>query len=135
MANCSSSGEGGRVHGVGDLAPSRYRPCAERTSSTWADFLRSQADALLGCDFLETVPLSGTRMHVLVIIEHATRRIRNLGATAHPTAAWVPQAAKNLVMDLEDADCRARFIDPRPRWVRQGQGPASVSSTWTRRRS
>jgi putative transposase len=37
-----------------DLAP-------ERSSSTWADFLRSQADALLACDFLETVTVSGAR--------------------------------------------------------------------------
>ncbi|MEU6526353.1 integrase [Streptomyces sp. NPDC046924] len=33
-----------------------------------------------------------------------------LGATAHPTAAWVARAAKNLVMDLEDAGLRVRFL-------------------------
>jgi transposase InsO family protein len=32
------------------------------------------------------------------------------GTTAHPTAAWVGQAIKNLVMDLEDAGCRARYL-------------------------
>jgi putative transposase len=85
-------------------------PAPERNSSTWADFLRSQADALLACDFVETVPLSGARMYVLAVIEHATRRIRILGATAHPTSSWVTQAARNLVMDLEDTRCRARFL-------------------------
>jgi transposase InsO family protein len=85
-------------------------PAPERACSTWADFLRSQADALLACDFLETVTLSGSRMFVLAVIEHRTRRIRVLGATAHPTAAWVAQAAKNLVTDLEDVGCRARFL-------------------------
>ncbi|MGW0633615.1 integrase core domain-containing protein [Streptomyces sp. NPDC001984] len=84
-------------------------PAPERGSSTWADFLRSQADVLLACDFLE-VTLSGTRMYVFAVIEHANRRIRILGATAHPTASWVTQTAKNLVMDLEDAGCRARFL-------------------------
>lgn len=77
-------------------------PAPERASSTWAHFLRSQADALLACDFFETVALSGTRLYVFAAIEHANRRIRILGATAHPTASWVVQAAKNLVMDLED---------------------------------
>ncbi|MDH6113564.1 putative transposase [Kitasatospora sp. MAP12-15] len=85
-------------------------PAPERTSTTWADFLRSQADALLACDFFETVTLTGTRMYVFAVIEHASRRIRILGATAHPSASWVVQAAKNLVMDLEDAGCQARFL-------------------------
>jgi transposase len=85
-------------------------PAPERSSSTWADFLRSQADALLACDFFETITLSGARIYVFAVIEHTSRRIRVLGATAHPTAAWVTQAAKNLVMDLEDAGCCARFL-------------------------
>jgi transposase InsO family protein len=82
----------------------------ERASSTWADFLRSQADALLACDFFETVTLSGQRQYILAVIEHASRRVRVLGTTANPTAVWVTQAMKNLVMDLEDAGCRARFL-------------------------
>jgi putative transposase len=85
-------------------------PAPERACTTWAAFLRVQAGALLACDFLETITLSGARMYVLAVIEHRTRRIRILGATAHPTASWVAQAARNLVMDLEDAGCRARFM-------------------------
>ncbi len=85
-------------------------PAPGRASCTWSDFLHSQADALLACDFLETVTLSGARLYVFAVIEHASRRIRILGATAHPTATWVTQTAKNLVMDLEDAGCRARFM-------------------------
>ncbi|MFD1045714.1 integrase core domain-containing protein [Kibdelosporangium lantanae] len=84
-------------------------PAPERASSTWAQFLRSQAQVLLGCDFFETVTPTGVRMYVLVAIEHAQRRIRILGATPHPTAEWVTQAARNLVMDLQDASHRARF--------------------------
>jgi hypothetical protein len=85
-------------------------PALERASTTWADFLRSQADALLACDFFEAVTVTGARMFVLAVIEHATRRVRILGATPHPTASWVVQAVRNLVMDLEDAGSRARFL-------------------------
>jgi putative transposase len=72
-------------------------PAPERACTTWAAFLRIHT-------------LSGARMYVLAVIEHRTRRIRILGATAHPTASWVAQAARNLVMDLDDAGCRARFM-------------------------
>jgi putative transposase len=85
-------------------------PAPGRTSTSWASFLRSQAGALLACDFFGTVTVTGVHLFVLAAIEHATRRIRVLGATAHPAAAWVVQAARNLVMDLEDAGRRARFL-------------------------
>jgi putative transposase len=49
-------------------------------------------------------------MFGLAVIEHRTRRIRVPGATAHPATSWVAQAARNLVMDLQDAGCRARFL-------------------------
>jgi hypothetical protein len=85
-------------------------PAPERASTTWVNFLRSQARALLACEFLETVTLTGARMYVLAVIEHHSHRIRVLGATAHPTASSVPQGARNLAMDREDAGCRARCL-------------------------
>lgn len=95
-------------------------PAPGRTTTTWASFLRSQAGAVLACDFLETVTLTGARLFVLAVIEHATRRIRILGATPHPTASWVVQAARNLVMDLEDAGSPG----PVPDRDRDGKYPA-----------
>ncbi|MGX6606160.1 integrase core domain-containing protein [Micromonosporaceae bacterium Da 78-11] len=85
-------------------------PAPQRTSSTWATFLRSQTHAIIAADFFETTTLTGARLYVLAVIEHATRRIRVLGVTAHPTAAWVTQAARNLVMDLEDAGCQVSYL-------------------------
>ncbi|MFD0575080.1 hypothetical protein [Dactylosporangium darangshiense] len=73
-------------------------------------FLRSQADALLAADFFQTMTLTGSRTYVWAVIEHATRRVRILGATAHPTAAWVAQAVRNPAMDLQDAGYRVRFL-------------------------
>jgi putative transposase len=46
-------------------------PAPDRAATTWTDFLRSQAEALLA-DFIETVTLSGMRTYVLAVIEHAS---------------------------------------------------------------
>ncbi len=85
-------------------------PAPDRASTTWAAFLRSQAEALLAADFIEAVTLTGARMYILAVIEHASRRVRILGVTAHPTAAWVAQEARNLVMDLQDAGSTVRYL-------------------------
>ncbi|MEU1751947.1 integrase core domain-containing protein [Micromonospora matsumotoense] len=85
-------------------------PAPERMNSTWATFLRSQAQGLIAADFFETVTLTGARLYVLAVIEHATRRVRILGATPHPNAAWVTQTARNLVMDLEDTGCQVKYL-------------------------
>jgi putative transposase len=74
-------------------------PAPDRASSTWAGFLRSQAEALLACDFFETVTLSGAPMYVLAVIERGSRRVRILGGLRirpHPgwcrrrrTSSWI----------------------------------------------
>jgi transposase InsO family protein len=89
------------------LRDARVDPSPERTSTTRASFLQSQAQALLAADFIETVTVTGARMYILAVIDHATRRVRILGATPHPTAAWVTQAARNLAMDLHDTAAAA----------------------------
>jgi transposase len=87
-------------------------PAPHRTTVTWANFLRSQAEAVLAMDFIETVTLTGVRLYVLAAIHHASRQVRILGATAHPTHTWVTQAVRNLLMDLQDAGgiARVRFL-------------------------
>ncbi|WP_406045884.1 transcriptional regulator [Micromonospora sp. NBC_00898] len=91
------------------LRESGIDPAPDRAATTWADVLRSEADALLACDFIETVTLTGTRMYILAVIEHANRRIRILGSTAHPTAAWVTQAGRNLVMESPPSGVAGRL--------------------------
>jgi transposase InsO family protein len=87
-------------------------PSPQRATVTWAAFLRSQAEAILAMDFIETITRTGQRQYILAAIHHATRRVRVLGTTAHPTHALVAQAVRNLLMDLEDAGglAQIRFL-------------------------
>jgi putative transposase len=85
-------------------------PAPRRTGPTWQQFLRSQAEAILACDFFTADLLDGTQAHVLAVIEHATRRIRILGVTQHPTGAWTTQQARNLLMDLGEQAHRVKFM-------------------------
>jgi putative transposase len=65
------------------LKASRIDP-ARRTGPTWSQFLRSQAEAILACDFF-TVDL-------------------------HPTGEWTTQQARNLLMDLGEQADRVKFM-------------------------
>ena len=75
-----------------------------------AAFLRSQAQGILALDFFTADLLNGTKVYVLAVTEHGSRRVRVLGATEHPVQSWVVQQARNLLMDLEDARTRAKFV-------------------------
>jgi transposase InsO family protein len=92
---------------------SRALASARRRAGTapgWAQFLRSQAQGILALDFFTAYLINGTKAYVLAAIEHGTRRIWILGATEHPVQSWVVQQARNLLMDLEEAGTRAKFV-------------------------
>src|ERR1017187_9025486 len=84
-------------------------PAPRRTGPAWSRFLRSQADAILASDFFTAGLPGGTRACVLAVIEHATRRIRILGVTLHPTGEWTAQQARNLLMDPGEQTHRVTF--------------------------
>jgi putative transposase len=110
----------GELAGLGVIvAPSTVRqilkdagidPAPRRDGPGWAEFLRSQVQGILALDFFTADLLNGTKVYVLAVIEHGSRRVRVLGATEHPVQSWVVQQARNLLMDLEDAGTRVKFV-------------------------
>ena len=85
-------------------------PAPSRSAPTWPQFLRSQAEAILACDFFTADLLDGTQAYVLAVIGHATRRVRILAVTLHPTGEWTARQARNLIMDLGEQAHRVKFL-------------------------
>jgi putative transposase len=88
----------------------RLGPAPRRGGPTWTQFLRAQAGGMLACDFLTVETVGLTRLYVFFVIELERRRVHLAGVTAHPTGAWVTQAARNLLWDLGEHADRFRFL-------------------------
>jgi putative transposase len=83
------------------LRRARLGPAPRRSGPTWAEFLRTQADGIIACDFFSVETAWLRTLYILVFIELGTRRIHLSPSTAQPDSAWVTQQARNLVMDLD----------------------------------
>jgi putative transposase len=97
------------------LRAAGINPTRDRTGPTWSQFIRSQSRAIIATDFacVDTVLLK--RLHVLFVIEHATRRVHLAGITTNPTGPWTTQTIRNFCMRLGDSH-RFRFL------IRDGAG-------------
>ena len=95
---------------MGDPEESRNRPRAAADRANLVPVPGSQAEAVLACDFFTVDLLDGTQAYVLAVIEHATRRIRILGVTLHPTGEWTTQQARSLLIDLGEQTHRVKFM-------------------------
>ncbi len=78
--------------------------------STWGAFLRAQTSGILACDFFHCDTVLLTRLYRFAVVEHSTRRVHLLGVTEHPTADWVAQQARNLVLQLDKRVQDVKFL-------------------------
>jgi transposase len=77
-------------------------PAPRRPGPAWRQFLHAQAARILAAGFLHADTVLLRRLHVLVFIEHGTRRMHLGGVTAHPAGDWTVQHARNLALDLDE---------------------------------
>ncbi|MGD0020301.1 MAG: integrase core domain-containing protein [Candidatus Limnocylindrales bacterium] len=85
-------------------------PAGRRFGCSWRAFLHAQAAHMLATDFLTVDTAFLRRLYVLVFIELDTRRVHPAGVTAHPTAAWVTQQARNLAITTGDMLSVRKFL-------------------------
>jgi putative transposase len=85
-------------------------PAPHRCGPSWAKFLHAQACGIVACDFFHAETIIFARLCCFTVVEPATRRIHVLGVTEPPTAAWVAQQARNLMICLGARVEHFRFL-------------------------
>ena len=65
------------------------------SDQTWRTFVHNHADAIWACDFVQVTSLVFRSLYAFVIVEVGSRRVVQVGVTAHPSDAWVAQQLRN----------------------------------------
>jgi putative transposase len=85
-------------------------PAPRRAGPAWRQFLHAQAAGILAVDFLPVDTVLLKRLHVLVFIEHGTRRMHLGGVTTNPSGERTVQQARNLALSLGERFEDIRFL-------------------------
>ena len=88
--------------------PKRLNPGRGKRATTqrWRTFVHNHAQAIVACDFCVVITATFRLLYVLIVMEHATRRILHCHVTASPMAQWTIQQLREAI----PADHTYRFL-------------------------
>ena len=87
-------------------AGKRAPPAPRRSRTNWWELVRHHGAQMLATDFFTVETAWLRRLHVLSLIELASRKVHLGGITASPTGEWVVQQARNLAWSCRRTLCR-----------------------------
>jgi len=85
-------------------------PAPRRAADGWKQFLSAQVKTVAVVDFFHVDTVFLRRLYVLFFIEHHHRGVHLAGVTAHPSAAWTVQQARNTLMDFGERTDGLEFL-------------------------
>jgi hypothetical protein len=85
-------------------------PARTKKGGNWGTFLRHYREQFLACDFFSVETAWLNTLYVFFCVELGTRRVHFVGCTAHPTAEWVTQQARQMTWAREDEQTHMRFL-------------------------
>ena len=85
-------------------------PAPRRDGPSWSEFLRSQAEGILACDFFTVETVFLQTLYVLFFIEIGSRRLHVTTATRNPGTIFVTQQARNLCYALDEREEPVRYL-------------------------
>ncbi len=92
------------------LRAAGINPAPRRPGPSWRQFLHARAAGIVAVDFLHVDTVLLRKLHVLVFIEHGTRRMHLGGVTANPAGERAVQQARNLALSLGERSGDIKFL-------------------------
>jgi putative transposase len=85
-------------------------PAPRRDGPGWSQFLRSQAEGPLACDFFTVETAFLKTLYVMFFLEVGSRRLHITTATCNPNTVFVTQQARNLCYALDHREEPVHFL-------------------------
>jgi putative transposase len=85
-------------------------PAPRRDGPSWSEFLRSQTEGILACDFFTVETACLQTPYVSFFLEVGSRRVHITAATSHPDRRFVIQQARNLCCTLDQREAPILYL-------------------------